>query len=445
MLQLRHPEATPLPLRLDLPALGFGAAAIGNLYRPMSDAEAHSAVAAAIAAGIVYFDTAPHYGFGLSEARLGLALSELDPHERTVVSTKVGRRLDPIAPDHAHGPRHGFVGAAAFEPVFDYGYDAVMRSYEESRRRLRRDRIDILFAHDLGRATHGDAHPEHFRTFMEGGYRALRKLRDSGAVGAIGLGVNEWQVCEEALSVADFDVILLAGRYTLLEQGALDSFLPKCATRGVSVIVGGPYNSGILAQGVGGEGPFHYNYAPAPPDVVARVARLEAICARYDTPLAAAALQFPLAHPQVRSVIPGMASPSEVDEAVRLMQVAIPDTLWTALREDDLLHAQCPTPRASAPAPFLLLHPDDNVVVVRAPIAAGDRLVIDGQAVTAAVSVDVGHKLARRALRPGDKVYKYGAPIGSMRIAAARGEHVHMHNLGSDYIASHTRNAVGAA
>jgi D-threo-aldose 1-dehydrogenase len=411
----------------------------------MSNAEAHATVAAALAAGVSYFDTAPHYGFGLSEARLGAALSELDPDQRTLVSTKVGRRLDPINPTQASSVRHGFVGAAAFEPVFDYGYDAVMRSYEESRRRLQRDRIDILFAHDLGRATHGEAHSEHFRAFMEGGYRALRALRDSGAVGAIGLGVNEWQVCEEALAVADFDVILLAGRYTLLEQGALDSFLPRCAARGVSVIVGGPYNSGILAQGVGGAGPFHYNYEPAPDEIVARVARLEALCGRFGTPLAAAALQFPLAHGQVRSVIPGMATPGEVDEAVRLMQVAIPDALWAALREDDLLHAQAPTPRASAPAPFLLLHPHDNVVVVRAPIAAGDRLVIDGVGVTAAVSVDVGHKLARRALSPGDKVYKYGAPIGSMRTAAACGEHVHMHNLGSDYIASHTRNAVGAA
>jgi D-threo-aldose 1-dehydrogenase len=402
-------------------------------------------VAAALAAGITYFDTAPHYGFGLSETRLGLALSELDPQERIRISTKVGRRLDPIAPDRAGEVRHGFAGAAAFEPVFDYGYDAVMRSYEESRRRLRRDRIDILFAHDLGRATHGEAHADHFRAFMTGGYRALRALRDSGAVGAIGLGVNEWQVCEEALAVADFDIILLAGRYTLLEQGALDSFLPTCAARGVSVIVGGPYNSGILAQGVGGPGPVHYNYAPAPADIVARVARLEAVCARFGVPLAAAALQFPLAHRQVRSVIPGMASAGEVDEAVRLMQVAIPDALWTALREDDLLHAQAPTPRASAAAPFLLLHPDDNVVVVRAPIARGDRLVIDGACVTATADVDVGHKLARRALAAGDKVYKYGAPIGSMRAAAACGEHVHMHNLGSDYIASHTRTAVGAA
>ncbi|MHB8285908.1 MAG: aldo/keto reductase [Caulobacteraceae bacterium] len=430
---------------LDLPPLGFGAAAIGNLYRPLSDAAAHQAVAAALAAGINYFDTAPHYGFGLSETRLGAALAELDPQARALVSTKVGRRLDPIAPDQAAGMRHGFAGAAAFEPVFDYSYDAVMRSYEESRRRLRRERIDILFAHDLGRATHGDAHPEHFRAFMEGGYRALRNLRDGGAVGAIGLGVNEWQVCEEVLAVADVDFILLAGRYTLLEQGALDSFLPLCAARGVSVIVGGPYNSGILAQGVSGPGPVHYNYAPAPAEIVARVARLEAVCAQFGTSLAAAALQFPLAHPHVRCVIPGMADAGEVDQAVRLMQAAIPDGLWAALRENDLLHPRAPTPRAAAPAPFLLLHPDDNVVVVRAPIARGDRLVIDGSQVTAGADVDVGHKLARRALAAGDKVYKYGAPIGSMRTAAACGEHVHMHNLGSDYIASHTRNAVGAA
>ena len=325
--------------------LGFGCAALGNLFRAIGDDEAAATVRAAVDADIRYFDVAPHYGFGLAEKRLGAALAEADPGETVVISTKVGRRLDPVAPGtDLTALRQAFVTPEPYESVFDYSYDAVMRSWEASRARLRRDRIDILYVHDIGRYAHGDEHPRLFRELMDGGYRALRELRDGGAVGAIGLGVNEWQVCEEALGADDFDIFLLAGRYTLLEQGALDSFLPLCATRGVQLVIGGPYNSGILAHGVKGPGPFHYEYQPASPEIVARVAAIEAICDAHGVPLAAAALQFPLAHPQVASVIPGMNSAPRVAEAVALTRLAIPPAFWADLRSAGLIRADAPTP-----------------------------------------------------------------------------------------------------
>lgn len=328
---------------VEVTRLGFGAAAMAGLYRAVSEERALASVSAAYDAGVRYFDTAPHYGFGLSESRLGAALKSLDPNERTVVSTKVGRLLIPIDADPAE-ERHGFVGAAPFEPHFDYSYDAVMRSFEDSRRRLGRDRIDILLAHDLGRVTHGEAHEAHFRTFFEGGYKAMRELRDAGVVGAIGLGVNEWQVCEEALAHGDFDAFLLAGRYTLLEQTALDSFLPLCQTRGCSIILGGPFNSGILVEGVDSGRTPHYNYEPAPAHIIDRVRKLEAVCRAHGVPLAAAALQFPLAHGRVACVVPGMADESQVAEAVRLAAVEIPQALWRDLKAQGLLHPAAPTP-----------------------------------------------------------------------------------------------------
>lgn len=323
-----------------VPQLGFGAAAIGNLYQAVADDEAQSAVAAALASGITYFDTAPHYGFGLSESRLGATLA--DSAEDIVISTKVGRLLVPVDESNAGGERHGFVDAAPFEPRFDYSYDAVLRSYEESRKRLRGRRIDILYAHDLGRMTHGADHERQFATFMSGGYRAMRELRDSGEVGAIGIGANEWQVCEQAMCDGEFDVFLLAGRYTLLEQGALETFLPLCAARHVSVVIGGPYNSGILVQGTRSGHTLHYNYEPAPAEIVERVRRIEDECERFAIPMAAAALQLPLRHPRVAAVIPGLASASQVKDTITLYETMIPDEFWAALKQDGLLHADAP-------------------------------------------------------------------------------------------------------
>lgn len=325
---------------LRMPLLGFGAAPVGNLYQPMSDAAATETLNSALVHAIHYFDTAPHYGFGLSESRVGQTLAS--KREQLIISTKVGRLLVPTRSTEA--VRHGFVNAPALEPVFDYSYDAVMRSFESSLQRLQTDYIDILLAHDLGPRTHGEHHAARFSEFMEGGYRAMHELRAAGVVKAIGLGSNEWQVCEEAMAHGEFDVFLLAGRYTLLEQTACESFLPLCATRGVSVILGGPFNSGILASGVSGAGPFYYNYEAAPQNIIQQVAHLEKICAQFKIPLAAAALQFPGAHPQVCSVIAGLASPAQVAQAAKWMQQIIPPEFWLSLREQGVLHPSAPIP-----------------------------------------------------------------------------------------------------
>jgi len=333
---------------LPISLLGFGAAPIGNLYQPLSDAQATGAVNAALSAGIRYFDTAPHYGFGLSETRLGAALAESDASESLIISSKVGRILVPST--STESVRHGFAGAPPLEPLFDYSYDGVMRSFEASLQRLQRHHIDILFAHDLGPLTHGADHLARFREFMDGGYRAMNELKAAGQISAIGLGANEWQVCEEALNHGDFDGFLLAGRYTLLEQGACATFLSLCAQRGASVILGGPFNSGILATGVkhadsaSGKVPLHYNYEPAPQEIITRVAQLETVCEEFGVPLAAAALQFPVAHPQICSVLAGFASDAQVQQALVWMNTRIPAEFWQRLRECDLLHPAAPTP-----------------------------------------------------------------------------------------------------
>ncbi len=332
------------PLQPDLPRLGFGAAALGNLYTPVSDEAARAAVDVALAAGLDYFDTAPHYGFGLSESRLGALLPG-----SARISTKVGRRLEPIDAA-ADAVRHGFADAAPFEPVFDYSYDGVMMAFEASLARLGRQRVDVLLAHDLGRMTHGDAHPAQLKTFLDGGYRAMVELREAGLAGAIGLGVNEWQVCLEAAAHADFDVFLLAGRYTLLEQSALDSFLPTCAAKGVSVIVGGPFNSGILVEDAASGAALHYNYEPAPKAIIERVARLRAVCRDHGVALPAAALRFPLAHPAVISVIPGLASAGQVRQALDWLDAPISPAFWRDLRQAGLLHAEAPVPENEIPA-----------------------------------------------------------------------------------------------
>jgi D-threo-aldose 1-dehydrogenase len=344
--------------------LGFGSSVLGNLYAPIEDEVALNATGEAVDLGIRYFDTAPHYGFGLSEKRLGAALRELDPRQELIVSTKAGRKLVARPEVDSSRARQGFVTAEPYESEFDYTYDSVMRTYEDSLRRLQRERIDILYVHDIGRFSHGESHPQRFVEFMDGGYRAMRELRSSGAVGAIGIGVNEWQVCEEALARADFDIVLLAGRYTLLEQEALETFLPQCAQRSVRVVVGGPYNSGILATGVGKPGAAHpgaaqpaalrpgaarYNYTAASNEIVARVAAIESICDAHEVPLAAAALQFPLAHPQVLSVVPGMGTPDQVRQAVDYVRRAIPPALWTDLRAAGLIRPDAPVPQLSQP------------------------------------------------------------------------------------------------
>ena len=324
---------------LTIDTLGLGCAPLGNLFHAIDDGEAHALLAAAWDAGVRSFDTAPHYGQGLSERRLGDAL-RARRGEGYVLATKVGRLLEPAG---YAAERHGFVSPMPFDIVYDYGYEGVMRSYEDSLQRLGLDRIDILLMHDIGRATHGANHERLFAVAMEGGYRALDELRRNGNVSAIGLGVNEWEVCEAALAHGDWDCFLLAGRYTLLEQGALDSFLPACVERRCSVIVGGPYNSGILVTGVG-RGAGHYNYGAAPAEVIGTVTRLEAVCRAYGVPLPAAALQFPLAHPAVAAVIPGMDRAAQVAETRRWFDTPIPAALWAALAGEGLVRADAPLP-----------------------------------------------------------------------------------------------------
>lgn len=322
--------------------LGFGSASLGNLYRAIDDATAQATATAAWEQGLRYFDTAPYYGFGLSERRVGDVL-RAHPQEY-VLSTKVGRLIVPVAKAE---DKHGFCSPMPFAPVYDYSYDGVMRSFEDSLQRLGLSRIDIIYMHDIGQVTHGKRHKELFAIAMDGGYKAMHSLREQGLVKAIGLGVNEYEVCEQAMTHGDFDCFLLAGRYTLLEQEPLETFFPACERKGISIVIGGPYNSGILAAGTKSKQTLTYNYEAAPADVVDKVKRIEQSCDQYKVPLAAAALQFPLAHPLVASVIPGLGNPDRVTKTVDLMQVKIPAALWQELKANGLVHPQAPLPGAA--------------------------------------------------------------------------------------------------
>lgn len=327
---------------LDLTLLGFGGAPLGNLYTAISEEEAHATLAAAWDAGIRIYDTAPLYGFGLSEQRFGRALAER-PREKFVISTKVGRLLEDCAPEAV--PQINFVDTPSRTFRYDYSYDAVMRSHEESLKRLRLDRVDILLVHDVDAYTHGSREASDARVrelFDRGGFRALEELRSAGVVSAVGAGVNEWQVCERLLGLGDFDCFLLAGRYTLLEQEPLDTFLPLCQRRGVGIILGGPFNSGILATGPVADA--RYNYEPAPPDILARVARIEAACIAHGVRLIEAALHFALAHPAITTVIPGANSPGQVKANVALLHAQIPPALWSDLQAEGLIRPDAPVP-----------------------------------------------------------------------------------------------------
>jgi D-threo-aldose 1-dehydrogenase len=327
---------------LSVSELGFGAASLGNLYQPVSDADARATLEAALGAGLDYVDTAPHYGFGLSERRVGDVLRGRDDY---VLSTKVGRLLTPLPNHRGDAERSGFRTPMPFEPRFDYSYDAIMKSWEQSLQRLGLARVDILYVHDIGRVTHGDRHDATFAQLTKGGgFRALEELRSGKAIAAFGLGVNEWQICLDAMDHADLDVILLAGRYTLLEQEAIDPFLVRCAERDVSIVIGGAFNSGILATGTRGTVTPHFNYEPAPEPILDRVRCIEAVCDDFGVTLAAAALQFPLAHPNVVSVIPGLGNVRRIQQTLGLYREPIPQDFWTALREASLLRPDVPVP-----------------------------------------------------------------------------------------------------
>ncbi|TDV09280.1 aldo/keto reductase [Paraburkholderia caballeronis] len=348
MSQPSQPDPTQIAQRrrigrtaLEVTALSLGTAPLGGLYRDLTEEEAQATVDAAWNAGIRFFDTAPHYGHTKAEHRLGAALRR-HPRGDYVLSTKVGRRFVPRT--HPDDGSEGWQNPLPFEAIYDYTYDGILRSFEDSQQRLGITDIDILLVHDIGRFTHGDRHPHYWQQLTGGGFRALDELRSRGAVKAIGFGVNEREVILDAIREFDIDCALLAGRYTLLEQAPLDDLLPKCIERGVSILLGGAFNSGILAHGV--EGDRKFNYGAAPPDVIERVARLDAVCRAHGVPLAAAALQFPYAHPAVATVLNGARSVAELQENVASFARPIPSALWTALRDEGLLDARAPAPRA---------------------------------------------------------------------------------------------------
>jgi D-threo-aldose 1-dehydrogenase len=325
---------------LKLPPIGFGTAPLGNLYRAVDDDTAEATIAAAIDAGLLYADTAPYYGFGLAETRLGRVIAG---NRDIVVSTKVGRVLEPLSAT-AERDRHGFVDAPLFEPVYDYSRDGILRSHEASLKRLGRDRVDILYVHDIGRRVHGPAHDARMSELLDkGGFAALEELRDQGAVSAIGIGVNETAVCLELMERVSLDIILLAGRYTLLEQSPIDDLFPRCAATGTALVLAGVYNSGILA--LGADAPAaHYDYDGVPEAIRQRTRAIERICAAHDVPLPVAALQFALAHPQAASVIVGLASPDEVRATMANIAAPVPDSLWSDLKTAGLLRADVPVP-----------------------------------------------------------------------------------------------------
>jgi D-threo-aldose 1-dehydrogenase len=317
--------------------LGIGTVPIAGLYEPVAEEQAQATLQRAYALGARLFDTAPLYGYGVAEQRLGRFLASVASADPCIVATKVGRVLQDTRPgDEARhrGPveQRQFKSGSALEPVFDFSYDGAMRSFEASLRRLDVDRVDVVYIHD----------PDDFYAqAVDGAYRALEQLRADGTIKAIGAGMNQSEMLARFARDTDVDGFLLAGRYTLLEQAALDELLPLCEQKGISIVIGGVFNSGILANP---RPDASYDYEPASSDVVARARRIESVCARHGVPLAAAAVQFPFGHPAVASVLCGVRSPQEIDEDVRLVRLPIPGSLWDELKAEGLLRADAPVP-----------------------------------------------------------------------------------------------------
>jgi D-threo-aldose 1-dehydrogenase len=309
--------------------LGLGGAPLGGLFESVREEDVRATLSAAYAAGIRYFDTAPFYGHGRGEMRLGAFLRER-PRGEFVLSTKVGRILVP-----AEGAieNHQYKDVLPLNPVFDFSADGILRSFESSLARLGLERVDILHVHDP------DAH---YRAVVGEAFPALARLREEGRIAAIGAGMNQWEMLHDFARELDFDCFLLAGRYTLLDQSALEKLLPECEKRGISILIGGPYNSGVLAAGSRGSG--HYNYEAPPPAILEKLRRLETVASRHGVPLKAAALQFPLAHPAVASVVPGARTASEVEENVRMFSHPIPSAFWNELLAEGLLPEEAPVP-----------------------------------------------------------------------------------------------------
>lgn len=321
LLQKRQLISQP---ELTLSEIGFGTSSLGGLYRAVSQDQADQVLEAVWQAGIRYFDTAPFYGFGLAEQRLGSFLAN-KASDSFVVSTKVGRILEPVAPSQI--PDFGFVNPLPNEPIFDYSYDGILRSYEQSCQYLQDTPIDILYIHDIGTMTHGHAQNEKYiNDLRRGGFKALHSLKSSGAIKAIGLGVNEVAICQELMREVDLDIILLAGRYTLLDRSAEAELIAECAQKHIDLVIGGVFNSGILATGV--TDTAYFDYQPASEQICKKVRQLDAACQSKNIPLAAASLQFPLNSSQVSSVLIGTGKVSSLRRSLDLLQVNIPDCLW---------------------------------------------------------------------------------------------------------------------
>ena len=325
----------------NLPAtrIGFGTAALGNMFRPINEEEVFECLEAAWDGGVRFFDTAPFYGYGLAERRLGDFL-RTKQRSSYVLCNKVGRLLQPRR-DNPPSDTF-FLSTMPFNPVYDYSYDGAMRSFEDSLQRMGLDRFDIMLVHDPGVAEHGDRQPEVFKQAMDGAAKAMAALRDQGVIGAIGVGTNEWEVAEQAVKAADLDTCLLAGRYTLLEQHAAASFLPLCLERKIKIILGGVFNSGLLVSDDISNATW--NYRPAPKEQIKRALQLKAICDRHEIALPAAAIHFVLAHPAVGCALLGTRSRRESEETLAWFKQELPAGLWTDLVDEGMLDAELPVP-----------------------------------------------------------------------------------------------------
>lgn len=311
-----------------LPDLGFGASGIAGMYSAVTDAQAHDVLQTAWYEGIRYFDTAPHYGQGLSERRLGDFLRAFETDDY-VLSTKVGRVLVPSS--QRHHTLNGFVNPLPFDQVYDYSYDGIMRSVDASFQRLGLSKIDIIYVHDIGVVTHGDQNSHHMKVLLESGVKALEELRSSGTVKAVGLGVNETQICLELIPEMALDLIMLAGRYTLLDREAENGLLVQSEKNQIKLVAAGVFNSGILATGPGPHA--HFNYEPATPEIQSKAAAIETMCRAHKVSLPSAAMNFARKHPAVVSTVIGTAKSSSLKRNLENWNAVIPDALWAELNK----------------------------------------------------------------------------------------------------------------
>lgn len=329
-------ETRQIRTGIDIPVLGLGAGGLNHPVHSFSIAGARKTLSAAWEAGIRYFDTAPMYAYGMSERLIGDLIRERDG--TVFVSTKVGRLLKSnFPPDSGEPP----ISRVPFGLGFDYTRDGTLRSIEDSLQRIGVDRISVALIHDIDEVTHGDGQPQRFREAMAGALPALLELKNAGVIGAVGLGVNQARVCLDVMREADIDCILIAGRYTLLDNDILDDLIPLCRERDVKIIVGGPFNSGVLAAPATGA---TFDYQPVPPAIREKVRRIKLICDSFGVPLPAAALQFPVAERSVASVVPGARTMDEVRQNVAYFEASIPPELWNALKNDGILRADASVP-----------------------------------------------------------------------------------------------------